>query len=662
MDELLVALADDPALRRRQWIIGALVVGLLSAGAVGMVAAVRADRQACEGFQARLVGVWDPDRRAEVRAALEATALGYAPQTATQVEQRLDAYTNEWVAAREQACEATHQGEQSSALLDLRMACLDERLRHVEATVDVLAEADVAVLNKAIELLDGLPGLDRCADADALTAEVPPPEEPSVAERVAQLDASSIEAQTRQRAGKFDEALALASAVVAEADTVDYEPIRVRAWVRLGELQSDTGDYATAATTLAQARDTAVGVHMWPEAAHASAILIYVVGSQLEQHEAAHWWARDAKALTRAAGGDWTAHYFNSLGTLATAEAEFGEARAAHEQALAAWEAMPSPHPIEIAGSLNNLGNVAYAQGDYDGARAYHLRALEILEPTLGASHPTVAMSLSNLGIAAFMQGHYDEARGFHERALAIAEQTLGPDHPELAVYLGNLGLVAKKQQRYAEAKTYLERSLTIMQAALGPDHPQVGLALTNLGNLETRAGNYAVARGYHERALGIWEGALGPEHPAVATTLNNLGTVARLEGDAAQARGYYERSLAIKYTALGPDHPSVASAATGLGLALLDLGLPGPAVAKFEGALRIETAHDVDPLDVAETRFGLARALWDAPAADGRDRPRSRELAELARATYADAGPELATELEAVDAWLATAVIASAP
>jgi len=56
---------------------------------------------------------------------------------------------------------------------------------------------------------------------------------------------------------------------------------------------------------------------------------------------------------------------------------------------------------------------------------------------------------------------------------------------------------------------------------------------------------------------------------------------------------------------------------------------------------------------ELAETRFELARALWTAPAAEGRDRPRARMLAEQARDAYAAAGEAREAERAEVEGWL---------
>ena len=54
-----------------------------------------------------------------------------------------------------------------------------------------------------------------------------------------------------------------------------------------------------------------------------------------------------------------------------------------------------------------------------------------------------------------------------------------------------------------------------------------------------------------------------------------------------------------------------------------------------------------------SETRFALARALWDAPIEAGRERERARELADLAREAYVAKGEQATEELAALDTWL---------
>ncbi len=66
-----------------------------------------------------------------------------------------------------------------------------------------------------------------------------------------------------------------------------------------------------------------------------------------------------------------------------------------------------------------------------------------------------------------------------------------------------------------------------------------------------------------------------------------------------------------------------------------------------LERAFKIREAQETDPSRRAETRFALARALWES----SRDRARARALAEEARDSYAKA--ELKAKLAEVDSWL---------
>jgi tetratricopeptide (TPR) repeat protein/tRNA A-37 threonylcarbamoyl transferase component Bud32 len=695
MVALLAALADDPAVRRRKWWAATLAAGVLGGTVWGTWYAMRVDAQTCAGFEERLAGVWDDARRAEVEAAIEATKLSYAPTTWMRVEERLDEYTRAWVAARAQACEATQEGEQSGELLDLRMACLDERLQHVRATVNVLAVADETVVNKAVQAVAGLPSLERCADVDALRAELPPPEDPAVAARVVELDERLIDAQTLEKAGKYAEGLTIADAVVRDAAALGYEPLQVRAWLQQGVLQYGANDYATAQATLEQSYEAAVALQMAAEAATASSLLVAVVGVGLAQHDEGRRLAKDAKAWMRAVGTDEAhARYYTDLGILAGDEGKYDEAsdyyeralairekalgpdhplvagivnnlgivagnegkydeeRVYHERALAIMEKVLGPDHPDLAAVLNNLGTVARNEGANDEARGYYERALAIWEKALGRDHPDVASVLINLGVVAHDEGTSDKARGYYERALAIWEKALGPDHPDVAYAISNLGFIAHHEGKYDEARGYFQRALAIREKALGPAHPEVASDLNKLGVVAEHEGKYDEARGYFERALAIMEKAVGPDHPEVAGTLHNLGSVAEHEGKYDEARGHNERALDIMEKAVGPDHPYVAFPLIGLGEAMLGQGHPSEALPHLERALTLRSANNGNPRDLADIHFVLARALWDAAPEVGQNRDRAKILAGLAHTAYVEAGEAKAKQLEEVQAW----------
>ncbi|MEX1366338.1 MAG: serine/threonine-protein kinase [Nannocystaceae bacterium] len=739
MEALLEALRRVAAPRRRRGTVVVVGAGLLALG-VGLGATRTLEwLSRCSGARKQLQGVWDDARKQQVQQAIVGTGLSYAPATWERVRTRLDAYADAWAAEHTDACEATRsRDEQSEEEMGLRMRCLHQRWQHLRATIDEIEQADATVVERAVQAVTSLPGLERCRDVGALRAEVPPPEDPAVAERVAALDEVLVEAKAKQGAGKYEDGLRLADQVVAQAAALDYEPLMARAWQQQGRLRIDVGDYEGAVPVLRQAYRTAVVHSMTAEAADVSTALMRVLGDSLERHRQARGWAEHAEPLSWAAGTDEArSGFLHDLGAVAHSQGEYEEARDLYERALAIREASLGPDHPEVAAALNDLGSVAHSQGEYAEARALYERALVIFEQALGPDHPDVAASLDNQGRVANSQGKYEEARELHERALAILEQALGPEHPEVALLLINLGNVANSlaeherardlyeralaildaalgaehpkvaslldslgrvahlQGKHDDARGFHEQSLAILEAALGPEHPQVASSLHGAGNVAHSQGRLDDARELYERALAIYERTLGPEHPKVATMLNNLGSGAHLQGKYDDARELYERALVIFEQALGPDHANVSSLVnnladvaysqgeyedaralyeralvtferalgpehvrvayplTGLGEALLALGAAADAVPVLERALAIRTPHEVDSGDLAENRFLLARALWTAPAAQGRDRARARTLAIRARDAYAARGDATPQELSAVQTWL---------
>jgi tetratricopeptide (TPR) repeat protein len=278
----------------------------------------------------------------------------------------------------------------------------------------------------------------------------------------------------------------------------------------------------------------------------------------------------------------------NNLGLVLRDLGDLAGARAAFERALAIWEKQLGPEHPNVALAVNNLGSVLQDLGDLAGARAAYERALAIDEAAFGPHHPNVAIRVNNLGSVLRALGDLAGARAAYERALAIDEAAFGPDHPNVATDVNNLGLVLQDLGDLAGARAAYERALAIDEAAFGPDHPKVAIRVNNLGGVLQDLGDLAGARAAYERALAIWEKQLGPEHPQVATGVNNLGLVLKDLGDLAGARAAFERALAIDEAVFGPHHPKVATDVNNLGLVLQDLGDLAGARAAFERALAI--------------------------------------------------------------------------
>src|SRR5437868_9675321 len=107
-----------------------------------------------------------------------------------------------------EACEATEvRGEQSGEVLELRMACLHERLGGFKALTDVFVTATGEVVENAVNATNALATLDRCADVSVLRALVRLPDDLGTRLRVDNLRRRLAELKALLDAGRWRDAL-----------------------------------------------------------------------------------------------------------------------------------------------------------------------------------------------------------------------------------------------------------------------------------------------------------------------------------------------------------------------------------------------------------------------------------------------------------------------
>ena len=688
MRALLDALADDPAVRRRNWGLATLTVGVFATLLWGASSSRAPELGVCEGMDAKLVGVWDDARRSAVEAAMLGSGSSFAAGTWPRVAALLDVYAQQWVTGRSEACQATARAEQSGELLDRRMACLDARLVAMRATVDVLAEADASVVEQAVELVSALPQLDRCADIEALQAEHPPPEDPALARAVAKLEDRLAAAWALTQAGKLQDALTQAEATLAEVEPLAWQPLTVRTLVLVGRLQDMLQHDDQGRAVLERAYRLALEQRMLAEAAEAA---IRLLGRDVQADEARPWiihaealalashdrsvqanYWRERAGFERGVGNDDEARValdraltmmieqrgaehpdvavlLNNLGALARETEQLDEARSLFERALALEQASLGPGHPQVATTLTNLGNIALLQGKYDEAGGLHRRALDVARAAFGTDHLTTALVLGNLANLAHAEGKRDEARAYDQQVLEIRERVLGPDHPIVALALINVGADALEGGDVEAARGSFERALAIQEQTVGPTHRQTGLTLINLAALDVDSGALEQAQARSERAHALFS-AISTQHPLVAEAERLLGTIAQQRGRHDEALARFESALAILEAAVGPEHPDLLGVLLSLGDARLEFGQPADALALLERALALCEQHGGFVGDRAEVEERLADALWSV------DRDRAKQLAVDARAHYLEAGADAYAEAIArIDARLAS-------
>jgi tetratricopeptide (TPR) repeat protein len=261
----------------------------------------------------------------------------------------------------------------------------------------------------------------------------------------------------------------------------------------------------------------------------------------------------------------------------------------------------------ELAGDLAlQLGVLAFAIGDDETAEIEYGRALDLRERSFGARHPKLADVLAKRAGVQLRRGERDDARASLERALAIQREAFGDAHPKVAVSLGNLGIVLADDGRWDSALAAMTEAAAILEYAYGSEHPAVANAFDSIADVHRRAGRYGEALRSFERAVEI-----------------------------------YERTL-------GPDDLAIASPLLGLGQTQLELGHREDARRALERATKLVDAQPLPPVQIAETKFALARAL------PPEEHARARELGEAAVAIYREALQPHDDRLPEIEAWLA--------
>jgi serine/threonine protein kinase/tetratricopeptide (TPR) repeat protein len=649
MGALLAALRANPWTARRRWLGIAATVLLATSLGLGWRIALKQRARVCAGVEQRLAGVWDATRRAQVRAAFGRSRQPFATAALATVERAFDDYARAWRDMRIDTCEATHvRGEQSQELLDLRMTCLADRLTQLQTLSDLYASADDAVIERAAQSAQSLPGLGLCADAAALKAPIPPPRDPRTRERVERVRQSLAKASALDVAGRYEEGLQVGRQALTEAEALAYPPVEAEAQLRVGELFGDHGDYPESARALHQALIAALAGHHDETAASAATQLILAIGIRQAHYEEGARWAGVAEALAgRLQRKD------ELLGSVYTKRSmvreRAGEYRAALDDATRALEIKKrvlGPDHSSVAETYKQLGDLYVVLARYPEAIDSFERSLEILKRSLGPDHPLIARTLVGLADAHGSSGDHTRALAEYEQVLAALKR-IRPDHADLPAVYNNMGSELQALGRSEEALEGYRRALDSWQKRLGPSIETTD-ARFNVGEALLDLKRPAEALPYFEQATAECEHAFGAGHATCGLTLCGLGEAYRRLGRLDEALATFRRAVAVSEKALAPDHPQVARALTGIGRVELERHASARARVALERALAIREHHPDEVPELASARFVLAQALWSVG-----ERPHALALATEAREGYVKTGAPARENLAEVDAWL---------
>jgi len=608
MSELLRILERTPIRRRRATMAAAVL--LVAGGGYAFAFAGRgaSTRETCAPASARLAGLWNAPRGAAIDAAFAATNVPYATETARHAEAILDTYTRDWAQAGVDACRATEVHEQSEALLDLRVACLALRRQAVSALVTELGRSpDQKAVERAVAAAENLPRVADCADARQLEAAVPLPADPAARARVEYALGLVTEVGVLYQLGAYPAAKARLDDVVGAAGGLDYPALAsdVARWRGTFAINGNDSKAAEAAFKesvhrAVAARDPARELTAWLE-------LFHLVSAFPERLAEAELLRQTVEAALERVGRppSATADYkANVVAMYIHAD----RAERAEAEARTLLGELPPDDRWDRANALDMDARALIILERYKDALPQAAEALKLREALLGPSHPRIAFTLNTVATPYWHLGRYDEATAALQRSLTIAEAAFGPDHPSLQNSYNELGWVAVARGDQAGVRTWTAKRLAAAerQAEIAPT--RYAEALMQCGAQLARAHLYDEAEPLLRKAIdrNVAAGARGD----AANAKGNLGIMfldMHRPADALSLCIDAERELAEVH---GPERDGEAAACHGN--ALVGLHRAREAVPILQRAVAGLEKHG-DPPTLAEARFYLVTALWDA-------------------------------------------------
>ncbi|MCA9655707.1 MAG: tetratricopeptide repeat protein, partial [Myxococcales bacterium] len=506
--------------------------------------------------------------------------------TWTRVAPRLDDYADGWARVSRGLCEAQQQATRSDLVVEHGRACLERSRAALDALAEALEQPGAQTIDRAVTAAASLPEPARCEDAELLLAELRPPDA-AIADAVAEQRERLSRARALEDAGRFDDAEAIADAVLVRAEALRYAPLRAEALLRRGTTRLWAGRGEAADEDLGEASFLAIQTDHEAVAAEAAARRIYVRGELR---------GRPAEAAIE----------------LPWAEALVGRVGDPRLRALL----------------LNNAGAVKVRSGDGPGGLALLQQALELDRSILPPGHPDIALALANVGRVERDLGHGESAVITLRQAATAIETALGPRHPYRAMVATMLGSVAIDVGRYAEAEVELDLADSIEREAQGAPMPRY-FVLRAQGELALRRRQWSRAREAFEAALALAEPQVGAEHPMLADARFGLAHAELAQGRIDDAVEHTRAALERLELALGGSHPNVISGLVQLGRRQLEAGRVEDARATFERARELAAAAEpVDAAGIAWIDCWQGRS-WLASEEPGRAEPLLRGCVE---------------------------------
>ncbi|MBV1857376.1 MAG: tetratricopeptide repeat protein [Nannocystaceae bacterium] len=557
--EALLAELRPRARRTRSLVWGLGVLGIVGALAVGL-----RTPEACQGAQRALAATWSSAQRANVAAAYEQSGDPIAAEIWKRIEPSLEDYAQSWVGQHRDACMSTRvRGEQSEALLDKRMSCLDRARRSLQSTLSILSEGDPGSLIRGVDLVEALPHLKRCADRDSLERSTPIPNSDQ-RERVHAVRSRLASARALQVSGRYVDARAALNDA-KNLDTAGYPPVDAELLEQAAALLELEGSYAEAASTLERGIVVATRTGQTLLVARMTRMAIFL-GARQGDFSRADAWSAVARGLAqREASGEDAGELAATLGAVALMRGDLPHAETELRAAVARIEGTRGPRSLRVAHVRSNLAACLMQAGRVEESIAEYDAHLSILEERLGPQHPTLARTRQTLGNAYHAMGRLEEALEEHEAALAGRIAAFGADHPEVADSHASIAAVFIDLERLDDAEREARLALQMSRLHHGDAHPVTLVPKSHLARIFSDQLQHEQAIALYREVLRDAQTVFAPGNPQTGIARAGLGHALLDAGQLEEAREVLLASLEERTEIFGPLHRQSVESALGL-------------------------------------------------------------------------------------------------
>ena len=583
----------------------------------------------CTGFGAEVEAVYGADVRDAISSAFRSRDERYAETSLETTLGTLDDYAAAWVSAAHTVCLASQRGEQSPALLDVRMRCLGRGLRSLDRVVGRLRAADEGVIERATTLVQ-LPEPGDCVRHErALRAEYELPAGSVDAQEAQALQEELDGIDLHQDLREDDRAAALLEAIEPRVDALGDPFIGALHDLLLSKSQERGGALDDAASSAKRALLASIEANVDSIASRAASRGCYIAAELVGDVDAAEPLCHAALALSEASGSALVRRgVLGDVATLRLRQGRFEDAVDLGAERIALLRGLgPAAAPV-LADALFAQADVVFAQnGDAQGD-ALLAEAEAIILETLGEGHPDLFYVKHSMANRAHVVGNDQQALVLASEALRIAQTTMAQDRRFEGIALVTLASAQRGVGQQWDALQTLRTADDLLVAHIGPTYPERPSVRINIASVLGAMGEYENA--YREVVAVLeQEGSDGGYRRGAVVAHGIAAHLALKTEQLDEAERHARDAMAATLEIYGEDNVNAVLPNMLLGWVAKAKGREGEARAFFERAVQLDS---IDPIYRAQAKIELAELLWQ-PGAAAEEQQRALRLAREAAA-----------------------------